>query len=266
MSRKLSPAIAPSKRCGHPRDPPRGEKRAGLPAPAGGVVGDARAARCPAVPPKQIGGAAGSSRHTRGATSQVGAAAGRPARPRRQADRSDGRTVFCHGQAEGPHGAPDRRHTRGLARASAQPACDPGAPHSDRPRAGAARACRAVPVAGREAPPRPCRAAAVSGAAPTTRSRGTSPPHRPPSSRHRCRGAPAPQIHHASRIGARRSTTTAPGVKAYLKSALVEPTNLLSRSVRVGQGEDGIGGRNVVHESSGIFGGVTLFVERVPGP
>ena len=46
-------------RGGQPRDPPRGEKRAGLPAPAGGVVVDARAARCPAVPPKQIGGAAG---------------------------------------------------------------------------------------------------------------------------------------------------------------------------------------------------------------
>ena len=42
-----------------PRDPHRGEKRAGLPAPAGGVVVDARAARCPAVPPKQIGGDAG---------------------------------------------------------------------------------------------------------------------------------------------------------------------------------------------------------------
>ena len=46
-------------RCGQPRDPHRGEKRAGLPAPAGGVVVDARAARCPAVPPKQIGGDAG---------------------------------------------------------------------------------------------------------------------------------------------------------------------------------------------------------------
>ena len=42
-----------------PRDPHRGEKRAGLPAPAGGVVVDARATWCPAVPPKQIGGAAG---------------------------------------------------------------------------------------------------------------------------------------------------------------------------------------------------------------
>ena len=46
-------------RCGQPRDPQRGEKRAGLPAPAGGVVVDARATWCPAVPPKQIGGDAG---------------------------------------------------------------------------------------------------------------------------------------------------------------------------------------------------------------
>ena len=46
-------------RCGQPRDPRRGEKRAGLPAPAGGVVVNARATRCPAVPPKQIGGDAG---------------------------------------------------------------------------------------------------------------------------------------------------------------------------------------------------------------
>ena len=46
-------------RCGQPRDPQRGEKRAGLPAPAGGVVVDARATRCPAVPPKQIVGDAG---------------------------------------------------------------------------------------------------------------------------------------------------------------------------------------------------------------
>ena len=46
-------------RCGQPRDPPRGEQRAGLPAPAGGVVVAARATRCPAVPPKQIGGDAG---------------------------------------------------------------------------------------------------------------------------------------------------------------------------------------------------------------
>ena len=44
-------------RGGQPRDPQRGEKRAGLPAPAGVV--DARATWCPAVPPKQIGGDAG---------------------------------------------------------------------------------------------------------------------------------------------------------------------------------------------------------------
>ena len=46
-------------RCGQPRDPQRSEKRAGLPAPAGGVVVDARATRGPAVPPKQLGGDAG---------------------------------------------------------------------------------------------------------------------------------------------------------------------------------------------------------------
>ena len=46
-------------RCGQPCNPQRGEKRAGLPAPAGGVVVDARATRCPAVPPKQIVGDAG---------------------------------------------------------------------------------------------------------------------------------------------------------------------------------------------------------------
>ena len=46
-------------RCGQPRDPQRGEQRAGLPAPAGGVVVDARATRCPAVPPKQMVGEAG---------------------------------------------------------------------------------------------------------------------------------------------------------------------------------------------------------------
>ena len=46
-------------RCGQPRDPQRGEQRAGLPAPAGGVVVDARAARCPTVPPKQSVGDAG---------------------------------------------------------------------------------------------------------------------------------------------------------------------------------------------------------------
>ena len=56
-----------------------------------------------------------SSRHTRGATSQVGAAACHATRAAATSGRScsDGRTVFFNGQAEGPHGAPDRRHTRG---------------------------------------------------------------------------------------------------------------------------------------------------------
>lgn len=43
-------------RGGQPRDPQRGEKGARLPAPAGGVVVDARAARRPAVAPEQIVG------------------------------------------------------------------------------------------------------------------------------------------------------------------------------------------------------------------
>ena len=50
-------------RCGQPRDPQRGEKRAGLPAPAGGVVVDARAARCPAAA-EAIPGAIGLSGST----------------------------------------------------------------------------------------------------------------------------------------------------------------------------------------------------------
>ena len=56
-----------------------------------------------------------SSRNTRWATSQVGAAACHATRAAATSDRScsDGRTVVLNGQAEGPHGAPDRRHTRG---------------------------------------------------------------------------------------------------------------------------------------------------------
>ena len=56
-----------------------------------------------------------SSRNTRWATSQVGAAACHATRAAATSGRScsDGRTVLFHGQAEGPHGAPDRRHTRG---------------------------------------------------------------------------------------------------------------------------------------------------------
>ena len=50
-------------RCGQPRDPQRGEKRAGLPAPAGGVVVDARAARCPVLPSSSVGEESLSSNH-----------------------------------------------------------------------------------------------------------------------------------------------------------------------------------------------------------
>ena len=102
-------------RCGQPRDPQRGEKRAGLAAPAGGVVVDARAARCPAVPPKQIGGDAGFVQ-----THEVGDIPGRRRRVPRDPRGRDVRPIvfgradrFFNGQAEGPHGAPDRRHTRG---------------------------------------------------------------------------------------------------------------------------------------------------------
>ena len=49
-----------------------------------------------------------SSRNTRWATSQVGAAACHATRAAATSGRS-----CCNGQAEGPHGAPDRRHTRG---------------------------------------------------------------------------------------------------------------------------------------------------------
>ena len=102
-------------RCGQPRDPHRGEKRAGLPAPAGGVVVDARAARGRPYRRSRLVVLPVSSRHTRGATSQVGAAACHATRAAATSGRScsAGRTVFCNGQAEGPHGAPDRRHTRG---------------------------------------------------------------------------------------------------------------------------------------------------------
>ena len=48
-------------------------------------------------------------------TRPVGAAACHATRAAATSGRScsDGRTVFFNGQAEGPHGAPDRRHTRG---------------------------------------------------------------------------------------------------------------------------------------------------------
>ena len=119
-------------------------------------------------------------KHEVGDVNQVGAAACHATRAAATSGRScsDGRTVFFNGQAKGPsRRARPSAHSRAWrGRPSAQPAYDPGAPQSARPRcAGAARACSAVHVAGREAPPRPFRAAAVSVAAPTTRSRGTSP-------------------------------------------------------------------------------------------
>ena len=110
-------------RCGQPCDPQRGEKRAGLPAPAGGVVVDARATRCPAVPPKQIVGDAGFvQKH------EVGDVPGRRRRVPRDPRGRDVRPIvfgradrFFNGQAEGPHGAPDRRHTRGRGEGVLQP-------------------------------------------------------------------------------------------------------------------------------------------------
>ena len=131
-------------RCGQPRDPQRGEKRAGLPAPAGGVVVDARAARCPAVPPKQIGGAAVSSRNTRWATSQVGAAACHATRAAATSGRScsDGRPFFLTVRGPARRARPSAHSRAWRGRPSAQPACDPGAPQSARPRCvGAAQAC-----------------------------------------------------------------------------------------------------------------------------
>ena len=100
-------------RCGQPRDPPRGEKRAGLPAPAGGGTRAPRGAR--PYRRSRLVVMPVSSSHTRWATSQVGAAACHATRAAATSGRScsDGRTVFFNGQAEGPHGAPDRRHTRG---------------------------------------------------------------------------------------------------------------------------------------------------------
>ena len=97
-------------RCGQPRDPQRGEKRAGLPAPAGRAPRGARPYRRSRLVVMPV-----LSRNTRWATSQVGAAACHATRAAATSGRScsDGRTVFFNGQAEGPHGAPDRRHTRG---------------------------------------------------------------------------------------------------------------------------------------------------------
>ena len=69
--------------------------------------------------------------------------------------------------------------------------CDPVAPRSARPGcAGAAPTSGAARAAGRAARLRPSPADAASTAAPTTRSRGTSPQRPRPSSRHHCRAGP----------------------------------------------------------------------------
>ena len=155
------------------------------------------------LPPKQIGGDAGfetrGGRHPRSApprdATRAAATSGRSC--------SDGRTGFFNGQAEGPHGAPDRRHTRGRGEGVLQLSQRAIRVRRSRP--------RCVGAAQMDAR----RHLAVAGFKSRTRSRGG--PHRPPSSRHRCRGRPAPaQIHRigthrSSCIGARRSTTTAPG-------------------------------------------------------
>ena len=115
-------------RGGQPRDPPRGEKRAGLPAPAGGVVVDARATRCPAVPPKQIGGDAGFvQKH------EVGDIPGRRRRVPRDPRGRDVRPIvfgradrFFKRSGRGPaRRARPSAHSRAWrGRPSAQPACD----------------------------------------------------------------------------------------------------------------------------------------------
>ena len=145
----------------------------------------------------------------------------RPARPRRQADRvRTGGPCFLTIR---PRARTARQAVGTLAGVGEgvlppQPACDPGASQSARPRCvGAAQACRAAHVAGREAPPRPF-----------PRRRCFSKPHPRPAHavlrRHIGRlhpgiaveERPLSQIHRigthrSSGIGARRSTTTAPG-------------------------------------------------------
>ena len=117
----------------------RGEKRAGLPAPAGGVDRGRARHVVPGIVPQEsrLVVLPVSSR-----THEVGDIPGRRlprssrdlARPRRQADRvRTGGPFFLDGQAEGPHGAPrPSAHSRAWrGRPAAQPACDPGAPQSD---------------------------------------------------------------------------------------------------------------------------------------
>ena len=177
----------------------RGEQRAGLPAPAGGVTRAPRGAR---PYRRRIGGAAGFVQtHARSAPPR----ATRPARPRRQADRvRTGGPLFLTVRPRARTARQTVGTLAGVARASFR---------SARVRSG----CAAISAAkvwrcGSSMPRRPCRW--TRGAtSPVSRRRCFSsphprpahavlrPPHRPPSSRHRCRGAPAladPSNRHAS--------------------------------------------------------------------
>ena len=145
---------------------------------------------------------------------KVGAAAATHAPRGANRSCSEGRPVFfCWCFRPGPppraRSSPDWPACR--ARPSARPRCDPGAPRSARPEcAGAAPTSGAARAAGRAVRLRPSPAGAASAAAPTTRSRGTSPRRPRPSSRHHCRAGLA-EIHRIS-----RSSTTKPAVRKAL--------------------------------------------------
>ena len=167
-----------------------------------------------------------SSRKTRRVGSQVGAAACHTTRAAATSGRScsEGRTVFFDGHVQSRHRAPDRRQTGRRAERVLQL----GTVRSGCSAISAARVCRC----GSNIRRRPCRwtrgaTSPVSrrrSAAPTTRSRGTSPQRPRPSSRHHCRAGPVlgdpsnrlaspPALVHAE--VPRRAQA-----KGYLKSAL----------------------------------------------
>ena len=136
-----------------------------------------------------------------------------------------GRTVFLTGQAEGPRVSAQTVVTlvlfviEGVLQLSQRAIRLRRDQRGQGVDGGGVTSCRAVQVAGREAPPRRRVAPPLfEGAAPTTRSRGTSPAtsaaflaasfmtmERPLSQIHRI------GTHRSSCSGLRRSTTTAPG-------------------------------------------------------
>ena len=143
----------------------------------------------------------------------------RPARPRRQVDRVRRAGPFFLTVTS--RAATARQIVARLAgvpsASSARLRCDPVAPRSARPGcAGAAPTSGVARAAGRAARLRPSPADAASTAAPTTRSRGTSPQRPRPSSRaslsSRAQFSEIHRIglHRSSCIGACRSTTTSP--------------------------------------------------------